>query len=346
MRSIDIVCPVFREEEMIELFHRHLTAALQPLDQRYRIRIVYVLDPSPDKTELLLRSISANDPRVEVIVMSRRFGHQAALIAGIDSSRGDAVVMLDSDMQHPPELIAQMIERWEHGADIVQMVRQDGSETGLGKRLTSRWFYYLLRRVGAVDLPAGASDYRLLSQRVAEVVRAQITERNPFLRGLVSWVGFDIVHVPFVPSARPGGRSHYRSSTLINFALNGVCSFSKFPLRFCVALGMIIACLSFLGGFLEIIFYAFGTIEVPGWASLIAALCFLSGVQLFFLGVIGEYIGLIFDEVKRRPRYIADRRYIDGRLARCEGAERTSVAPFAQDGPVMAATMGERAERS
>jgi polyisoprenyl-phosphate glycosyltransferase len=341
MRSLDVVCPVFREEEMIELFHRRLAAALQPLEQRYRIRIVYVLDPSPDKTEPLLRAISAHDPRVEVIVMSRRFGHQAALIAGIDRSRGDAVIMLDSDLQHPPELIAGIVEQWENGADIVQMVRQDGRETGLVKRLTSRWFYFVLQRVGAVDLPAGASDYRLLSQRVAEVVRAQITERNPFLRGLVSWVGFNIVHVPFVPSARPGGRSHYRPSTLMNFALNGICSFSKFPLRFCVGLGMAIAFLSFLGAFFEIVFYMLGTIEVPGWASLIAALCFLSGVQLFFLGVIGEYIGLIFDEVKGRPRYIADRRYVRGKLVRCEGAERTSAAPAVQDGTVM----DEKAER-
>jgi polyisoprenyl-phosphate glycosyltransferase len=335
MRSLDVVCPVFREEEVIELFHHQLVAALQPLEQRYRIRIIYVLDPSPDRTESLLQTLSARDPRVEVIVMSRRFGHQAALIAGVDSSRGDAVVMLDSDLQHPPELIPRMTEQWENGADIVQMVRTDDSETGIVKRFTSRWFYSLLQRVGAVDLPAGASDYRLLSQRVAEVVRAQITEQNPFLRGLVSWVGFSIVHLPFKPGARAGGRSHYHTSTLVNFALNGICSFSKFPLRFCVTLGMIIAFLSFLGGFFEIVFYMFGTVEVPGWASLIAALCFLGGVQLFFLGVIGEYIGLIFDEVKGRPRYIADRRYVRGRLARCEGAERISVAPIVQDDAIM-----------
>jgi dolichol-phosphate mannosyltransferase len=329
MQSLDIVCPVFREEEMIALFHRQLSAGLEPLDHRYRIRIIYVLDPSPDRTEALLSSISAADPRVEVLVMSRRFGHQAALIAGIDSSRGDAVVMLDSDMQHPPELIPQLVDQWEHGADVVQMIRQDGSETRLLKRLTSRWFYNFLQKLGAVDLPAGASDYRLLSQRVATVVRSQITERNPFLRGLVSWVGFNIVHLPYKPSPRQGGRSHYRSSTLINFALNGICSFSKLPLRFCVGLGMAIAFLSFLAGFLEIIFYMLGAIEVPGWSSLIAAVCFLSGVQLFFLGVIGEYIGLIFDEVKGRPRYIADRRYLNGKLARCEGVERTSAAHIA-----------------
>jgi polyisoprenyl-phosphate glycosyltransferase len=156
------------------------------------------------------------------------------------------------------------------------------------------------------------------------------------LRGLVSWVGFNIVHLPFKPSPRQGGRSHYRSSTLINFALNGICSFSKLPLRFCVGLGMAIACLSFLAGFLEIIFYMLGAIEVPGWSSLIAAVCFLSGVQLFFLGVIGEYIGLIFDEVKGRPRYIADRRYLNGRPARCEGAERTAAAPMTRDDAVAA----------
>ena len=340
MRSLDIVCPAYREEEMIGLFHRQLAAALEPLDRRYRIRIIYVVDPSTDRTELLLRSISAADRRVEVIVMSRRFGHQAALIAGIDYGRGDAVVMLDSDLQHPPELIPRIVEEWERGADIVQMIRQDGPETPLLKRATSRWFYALLQRVGAVDLPAGASDFRLLSQRVVDVVRAQITERNPFLRGLVSWVGFNIVHMPFVPSARAGGRSHYRSSTLINFAINGLCSFSKFPLRFCIGLGMAIAFLSFIGGFVEIGFYMFGTIEVPGWASLIAALCFLSGVQLFFLGVIGEYIGLIFDEVKGRPRYIADRRYVGGDLVRCEGAERTALAPVARHGGVA----GEKVE--
>jgi polyisoprenyl-phosphate glycosyltransferase len=331
MRNLDIVCPVFREEEMIELFHRQLVAALEPLEKRYRIRIIYVLDPSPDRTEALLCAISAADPSVEVIAMSRRFGHQAALIAGIDCSRGDAVVMLDCDMQHPPELIPQLVEHWENGADIVQMIRQDGAETPFIKRVTSRWFYALLQRIGVVDLPAGASDYRLLSQRVAEVVRARITERNPFLRGLVSWVGFKIVHLPFQPSPRQGGRSHYRTSTLINFAVNGICSFSKLPLRFCVGLGMAIACLSFIGGFLEIILYMMGTIDVPGWSSLIAALCFLGGVQLFFLGVIGEYIGLIFDEVKGRPRYIVDHRYALGRLARCEGAERMSAEPIDRD---------------
>jgi polyisoprenyl-phosphate glycosyltransferase len=322
MRSIDVICPVFREEEVIGLFHERLSAALASLDQRYTIRILYVLDPSPDRTEVVLSTISANDPRVEVLVMSRRFGHQAALIAGIDHAGADAAIMLDSDLQHPPELIPRLVELWEEGADVVQAIRMDGTETGTMKRLTSRWFYRLFHKLGVVELPVGASDYRLLSKRVAEVVRAQLPEQNPFLRGLVGWLGFKVANVPFKPAPRARGRSNYRTSMLINFAINGICSFSKVPLRICIGLGLVVAGLSVLGGIGELVLYAFGGVEVPGWPSLIAALCFLGGIQLFFLGVIGEYVGLIFDEVKARPRYIVDRRYAAGSLARCQGVER------------------------
>lgn len=303
---------------MIELFHRQLVAAIEPLNRGYQIRIIYILDPSPDRTEMLLCAISAGDPRVEILVMSRRFGHQAALMAGLDCSRADAVVMLDSDMQHPPELIPQLIEHWEQGADIVQALREDGREIGFLRRLSSRWFYNILRRIGMRELGVGASDYRLLSRRVAAIVCAQLPERNPFLRGLVSWVGFHVVQVGFKPSARARGHSHYRPSTLFTFALNGICSFSKLPLRVCVGLGIAIACCSFLVGLAEIVSYMFGMVRVPGWSSLIAALCFLGGVQLFFLGMIGEYVGLIFDEVKARPRYLMDRRYAHGSIVERE----------------------------
>jgi polyisoprenyl-phosphate glycosyltransferase len=257
--------------------------------------------------------------------MSRRFGHQAALIAGIDHSSADAVVMLDSDLQHPPELIARLVGLWEQGAEIVQAVRMDGAETGALKRLTSRWFYKLFLKLGIVELPVGASDFRLLSRRVADVMRAQLPEQNPFLRGLVGWLGFKVAHVPFIPAPRERGRSNYRTSTLFTFALNGICSFSKLPLRFCIGLGLTVAVLSFVGGVGELLLYALGRTEVPGWPSLIAALCFLGGIQLFFLGVIGEYVGLIFDEVKGRPRYIIDRRYAAGRFARCKGTERIGL---------------------
>jgi len=309
MRSIDLICPVYREEDVIEPFHARLSAALTPLADRYTAHIIYVIDPSSDRTETILSDIYRRDSRVEVLVMSRRFGHQAALIAGIERSHADAVIMLDSDLQHPPELITQLVAHWEEGAEIVQAVRKDGSETGFLKRWTSRWFYQLLLRLGALDLPAGASDYRLLSKRVVEIIRTRFPEQNPFLRGLVAWVGFNVAYVPYSPARRQRGRSKYTTSTLITFGLNGICSFSKVPLRFCVGAGLAIAALSFIAGFVEVLLYALGTTSAPGWPSLIAALCFLGGVQLFFLGVIGEYIGLTFDEVKARPRYLVDRQY-------------------------------------
>jgi dolichol-phosphate mannosyltransferase len=328
MKVLDVICPVFREEAVIGLFHDRLSAALEPVGQRYDIRILYVLDPSPDRTELALSAISARDPRVEVLVMSRRFGHQVALVAGMDQSRGDAAIMLDSDLQHPPELIPRFVELWEQGADIVQAIRQDGAEIGRVKRMTSRWFYKLFVRLGMVDLSVGASDFRLLSRRVVEIVQAQLPEQNPFLRGLVGWLGFKVANIPFAPAARAHGRSNYRASTLLNFALNGICSFSKVPLRFCIGLGLVVAGLSFLAGLVQLLLYALGGTEVPGWPSLIAALCFLGGIQLFFLGVIGEYVGLIFDEVKRRPRYLIDRRYAAGRPVRRDELDRVGMLPF------------------
>jgi len=243
MRAIDVICPVYREEEVIDLFHERLSAVLVPLDQRYAFRILYVLDPSPDRSEVMLATISANDPHVEVLVMSRRFGHQAALIAGIDHSGADTAIMLDTDLQHPPELIPRMIELWEQGAEIGQAIRIDGPEKGLARRLTSRWFYRLFLKLGGVELPVGASDFRLLSKRVVEVVRAQLPEQNPFLRGLVGWLGFRTVNIPFTPAKRERGRSNYRASTLLSLALDGICSFSKVP---CIGLGLGVAALTSL----------------------------------------------------------------------------------------------------
>jgi polyisoprenyl-phosphate glycosyltransferase len=321
MRTVDIICPVFQEEETIQLFHTRLACVVDKLSSQYTCRILYVLDPSSDRTESILAEISRVDPRVEILVMSRRFGHQLALIAGIDQCRGDAIIMLDSDLQHPPELITQLVQIWKDGADVVQCIRQDGAETNATKRLMSRWFYKTFLKMGDVELPLGAADYRLLSGRVADVLRARIHEHRPFLRALVSWVGFKIVYVPFIPSRRERGRSKYNASSLVNFALNGICSFSKVPLRICIAVGCIMAVLSVLSAVLQLIIYYFSDIEVPGWASLFAAVTLIGGIQLFFLGVVGEYVGLIFDEVKHRPRYILDRHYQNGRLTLVRGSE-------------------------
>lgn len=308
MSALDVVCPVYREEDAILQFHQRLVAVLDGMAERHTARIIYVVDPSKDRTEDILTELAAADPRVEILVMSRRFGHQMALVAGIDHSQGDAVVMLDSDLQHPPELIPQLVAHWEAGAEVVQTLRQDGEETGWFKRSTSRLFYRMFMKVGAVELQSGAADFRLLSRHVAQIFRREMREHNQFLRGLVSWVGFRTVYVPFTPMQREQGQSKYRLTTLVNFALNGICSFSKLPLRFCIGAGFVLASISILGGILQVLFYVLSNISVPGWATLVAIVSFASGIQLFFLGVIGEYISLIFDEVKNRPLYLISRR--------------------------------------
>jgi len=309
IQTLGVVCPVFREEEAIERFHDRLAAAIAPLGERYRLRIVYVVDPAEDETEAILQRLARPGSGVEVLVMSRRFGHQAALLAGIEHCDADAIVMLDSDQQHPPELIPELVARWERGADIVQTVREDSADTPLLKRLTSRWFYEFMLKVGSINLPVGAADYRLISARIAQLLRDEIRERNPFLRGLFSWVGFTVAYVPFVPAQRAGGASKYRLGQLLSFALNGVCSFSKVPLRFCIGAGIVLAVLSILFSIVQVILYIRGETIVPGWATLIGAVGLIGGVQLFFLGVIGEYLSIVFDEVKARPRYIVAHRY-------------------------------------
>jgi polyisoprenyl-phosphate glycosyltransferase len=324
MRHVDIICPVFQEEEIISLFNQRLMQVLDRLAGRYTARVLYVMDPGSDETEQVLREIARCDRRVEVLIMSRRFGHQMALVAGLDATRGDAAIMLDSDLQHPPELIPELLEYWENGAEIVQAIREDAMEAGRIRRAMSRWFYALFVSMGSAPLQPGAADFRLLSARVVNVFRAQLREHNAFIRGLVSWVGYQIVYIPFRPAARLHGMSKYRPTTLFNLALVGLSSFSKTPLRFCIGIGFALAGLGLLSAFVQIFAYFFGNHTVPGWASLLFAISLMGGVQLFFLGVIGEYIGLIIDEVKNRPRYLIDRR-IGGQAAELAADDGTTL---------------------
>jgi polyisoprenyl-phosphate glycosyltransferase len=307
--QIDIICPVYREETTILAFHQALEAATQAIGE-ISFRYVYVVDPSTDRSEEILRDLAERNARVSVIVMSRRFGHQAALVAGLDACRGDAVVMLDSDLQHPPSLIQDLVQHWRNGADIVQAVRQHGPEMKIEKRLPSDIFYRLFDQLAGMPIRSGAADYRLLSRRVVDVFRDQLREHNPFLRGLVTWVGYDVAYVPFTPGVRAGGESKYSIATLVTFAANGLLSFSKLPLRLCALLGLAFAVLSIVGGLANVLVYFLASdTYAPGWASLFAFITFAFGIVLFFLGVIGEYIGLIFDEVKGRPRYLVRTTY-------------------------------------
>lgn len=308
MKSLQVLCPVFHEEDGILMFHERLVRVVGSLRSRYKITIRYVVDPAGDRTEDILLALASTDPEVDVLVMSRRFGHQAALMAGIDACEADALIMLDSDGQHPPELISSLVNRWESGADIVQTLRVDGRETKFFKRTTSSLFYRVISWISSIDLREGAADYRLLSRRVIDVLRDELKERNVFLRGLVTWIGYNITYVEFRPEQRQFGSSKYRTSTLFNFALQGISSFSKTPLRICTVTGLVVAVLSVVLGIISVVGYVLGPSRVPGWASVIAFIIFLGGMQLFFLGVFGEYLGQVFDEVKARPRYLIERR--------------------------------------
>jgi len=306
-RHIEVICPVYREAEGIQAFHAELSGVLDKIADRYTSRVLYVMDPSSDETERRLEEICASDPRVRTLVLSRRFGHQAALVAGLEHCHGDAAVMLDSDGQHPPEVILDLLEAFERGADVVQAVRQDAPRTGWFKRKTSELFYRLMSRLASIDLRVGSADFRLLSRRVVDVFRDQLPERNPFIRGLTSWVGFTVAYVGFTSRDRESGTSKYSLRLLIEFAATGVTSFSKFPLRAAAGIGVVMSTLSVVYGCIAIAAYFTQNYVAPGWTSLLAVISFIGGLQLLFLGVIAEYVGQIFDEVKGRPRYLIAR---------------------------------------
>ena len=325
-RRLDVVCPVFREEEAIGLFHAELAAALDRLAGRYDCRVIYVLDPSPDGTEQRLAEISAADPRVLTIVLSRRFGHQAALIAGLESSDADAVVMMDADLQHPPEVVLDLVEKWEAGADIVQAVRMDAPATGKLKRLGSHLFYKLVSTVGSVDIESGSADFRLFSRRVVQVFTEGLPERNPFIRGLSSWVGYTVAYVGFTCPGRVAGESKYSLPTLLELAISGVTSFSKVPIRAAAVVGLLMTLLSCAYAAVAVGGYLLAGHTPPAWAGVTAVVTFVAGIQLLFLGLVAEYVGQIFDEVKGRPRYLVAKTYGAGAL---RGGDARLDAPAA-----------------
>ena len=306
MKTVDIVLPVYNEEEVLEAFHSSLTAALRPLELNYRFNICYVLDRSTDRSLDVLKRIADRDRSVTVVHLSARFGHQMSLVAGLDRSRGDAVIMMDCDLQHPPELIPRLLEEFERGYDIVHAVRRYGNQTGPLKRWSSAMFYRLQNALSPVEMQPGAADFRLVSRKVARVFQTSIRERNQFLRGLFQWVGFRSTVVPFVSLPRASGTTKYDVRRLVKFSMAGILGFSKVPLRAATLLGFFISTLSLAYGFWLIgAFFIVGH-PPPGYTSLIVMMAFLGGLQLTVLGVLGEYLGSVFEEVKQRPLYIVD----------------------------------------
>lgn len=301
--TLVVVAPVYNEVEGIAHFVEAVIAVMERLPYAYTLLLVD--DGGTDGTGAEVDALQSQHPdRITVLHLSRNFGHQAALTAGMDYADGDAVVCLDADMQHPPELIPELVARWEQGFDIVQATRQHEPTASWFKQLTARGFYALINRLSATRIEPNAADFRLLSRRVIEVFKQDLRERDRFVRGLVRWVGFSYCTVDFAAPPRFAGHTHYSLRRMVSFARTGLISFSKAPLKLAVVLGFSVSALSLLYSLYAIFAYLFFSAVIPGWASTVLVGTFLGGCQLLFLGLIGEYIATIFDEIKGRPLYI------------------------------------------
>lgn len=297
---LTVIGPVYNEEGGILEFHRRLSLALDLLE--LSSEIIYVDDGSSDKTPEILRRLARQDKRVKLLHLSRNFGHQIAITAGLDHAEGSACVVMDTDGQDPPEVLPELLAAWRRGNEVVYAVRLRREAEGLFKRLTAAVFYRLMRGITQVRIPLDAGDFRLMDRGVVQVLR-QMRETHRFMRGLTSWVGFRQAKVEYVRRARVSGKTHYPLFKMIHFALDGITSFSYQPLRWVTYCGLLSFLLS-VGIGLWALYTRFLTDNaVRGWTSLMGVALLLGGVQLVSLGIMGEYLGRIFDEVKRRPLY-------------------------------------------
>lgn len=298
---LSVVIPCFNEQEVIRETHRRLGVALGSLG--LALEIIYVDDGSRDETAAILTDLSRADDRVRVVRFARNFGHQTAVTAGIDHSRGDAIVLIDADLQDPPELIPQMVKLWREGSQVVYGVRTERPGETPFKRWTAAAFYRFINGMSDVPIPLDTGDFRLMDRCVADVLRS-MPERHRFVRGMVSWAGFRQIALPYERQARFAGQSKYPLTKMVRFALDGVTSFSTTPLRWATWFGMAAAAVSLLGVVYAITARVLTRAWVPGWAALFVAILFVGGVQLLSLGIIGEYVGRIYGEAKSRPLYV------------------------------------------
>lgn len=299
-KKISIVIPVCNEKGNVQLMADAVIAVMQPLPYNYSI--TFVDDGSTDGTTEALKELTQQNSSVFFIALSRNFGHQNALKAGLDLSDGDAVISLDGDLQHPPSLIPELIALWEQGNDIVYTIRKDHQEMPMMKRKTSNMFYNLMNKLSDIELEAGTADFRLMDKRVVDICR-NFTEMDLFWRGLIKWVGFKQVGIEYEPAERKFGKSKYTYKKMMQFALRGITSFSIKPLSIAIYLGFTFSILSLLYVPYAIYALIFGH-AISGWASMIVTIAFFGGLQLMILGIIGMYLGKLFLQSKERPHYI------------------------------------------
>jgi polyisoprenyl-phosphate glycosyltransferase len=298
---LSVVVPICDEEANLRELYLRVAAVLTELDADWELLLVD--DGSSDRSFETMLELRERDRRVRVIRLSRNFGHQAAITAGIERAAGDAVVIMDGDLQHPPEAIVEFVRRWLEGYDVVYGVMTERSGETLLKRWTARVFYRVLGRLSDIDVPAAAGDFRLIDRRAVEAFTS-LPERNRYVRGIFSWIGFRQTGVPYSTSARTAGQTKYSLRRMMRLAAHGIFGFSNAPLRLVLGLGIFVSVLSIAYALYAIGTKVAGAEVVRGWSSIVFAVALLGGIQLIVLGVVGEYVGLVYDEVKRRPIYL------------------------------------------
>ena len=306
--SLSILIPLFNEQDNIRNLYEQLNRYTSEISTR---EIIFINDGSTDGTLEALETLRSVDPKVHYISLSRNFGHQNALKAGLDHCSGDLVISMDGDLQHPPGLIPEMIEKWQAGYDIVVTTRSDAEAGNFLKRFTSRNFYWLMSSFSNIELKPGSADFRLLDRTVVDVLKT-FEETDIFYRGYVAWSGFKQFEIPYIPEKRQAGTTKYTPRKMIRLALDGLLGFSILPLRLVTMIGVVISMASFLYGSYAVCIRLFSDAAVSGWASIMAGIYFLGGIQLICIVICGEYIGRTFMEVKKRPHYIIGKTSLGG----------------------------------
>lgn len=302
--SVSVVIPCHNEEDNIEILYSRLTEVLSAYP---RHELLFVDDGSTDHTLQKITRLAENDNHIHYLSLSRNFGHQHALKAGLDHASGDCVISLDADLQHPPALIPLLIDRWQDGYEVVNTLRGAQKSLPLFKRITSALFYKSINRLSSVEINAGMADFRLLDRKVVDALK-QFNENYLFLRGLIPWLGFRQTSVAFEPAERNAGTTKYHFTRMLRLGLDGVTSFSSKPLYLSIAVGVVIAAVAFLYGLYAVYVHFFTDNALPGWTSITASVLFIGGLQLIMLGITGIYLGKLFIENKRRPNYIISRK--------------------------------------
>ena len=322
--EISVVLPVLNEVDNIPEVCRRLRDVLE--GQAAGHEIIFVAGGSSDGTEQAILREREADSRVKLLWLSRNFGHQEALSAGLDYATGQAVITMDGDLQHPPELLPKLLEQWRNGADIVTTIRLSTADAGLLKRTTSRWFYATLNWLSNLQLEEGSADFRLLNRNAVEALK-RMPERSRFLRGMVYWVGFEQVQVAYHADPRTSGRSKYSVMRLLRFALLATVSFSAIPLYLVAIFGFLVAGLSFLYGLYAVAARLLANVPIAGWASVLAGVMFIGGLHLASLGLLGVYVAKIYEEAKARPVYLVRSAHgVDGSASEAPALSERAVA--------------------